>query len=149
MRLLPRKRRRLSPPPRPPRDEEAYLRLEEARLHCLRLRDHASSEPARERLAAAYRELGMAGYMASNEIPSRRRLAILAEAHERCERPARDGLRTLHTLAQQAAVAVERALVAPGITDHLQLAVEHVARAEVALGAILVDAPTAAAGAHH
>lgn len=147
---LSRRPRKVTEAP-PHRDDEAYVLLEEARLRCLRLRDEAVAEPRLAMLAVAYREFGMAGYMASSRIPSERRLRLLAEARERCGRATGTAhpLRALMQLAASAAIAVERALVAPGITDHLQTAAEHLVRARVALGDLLTAGTPAATHAVH
>jgi hypothetical protein len=124
--------------------------LEEARLRCLSLRDEAGADRRAHVLAVAYRELGMAGYMASSRIPSDRRLRLLDEARERsAQSRGSHGLRALMHVAGAAATAVDRALVAPGITDHVQSAAEHLVRARLALGDVLAAGATAATQAVH
>jgi hypothetical protein len=167
-----------TPARRPPQDEQAYLLLEEARLRCLRLCEEALTRARRRQLEVAYREIGMAGYMASSRIPSDRRRRLLWQAHERSRASAREPSRTsarepsrtsarepsreraregsapggdqrlrdiehrlsaLVALVNAAAGAVDRALVAPGITDHVQSASEHLGRARLALGDLLAS----------
>jgi hypothetical protein len=113
------------------REHDAYRLLEEARLRCLQLREEVRSEARRRLLREAYRELGLAGYLASSRIPSAPRLELLAAAHAAGAEAAGEahGARALLAVVASAATAVEAALVAPGVTDHVQQAAEHLARA--------------------
>jgi hypothetical protein len=118
-----RKRRPASPPSIADREAEAYLLLEQARILCERLRGRSHA------LALLHRELGTAGYCASSNLATGRRQAALDLAHTRSRDGLKDGDRPeerLSRLIHGAREAVERALIAPGLTDHMQLAHVHV-----------------------
>jgi DNA-binding XRE family transcriptional regulator len=131
--LLSRRRRSRSAPLPPlcARDEPAYVVLETARLRCERALEH---KPGEKWLRALHREVGLAGYYASERIPSLRRRELLELARRR----ARDGVRedelaALAELAQQAARAVEDGLLVPELSDHMQRARERLAQAQLML----------------
>jgi hypothetical protein len=62
------------------RDGLAYATLERARLGCERLIEHARTPPLVRLLRAAHRELGLAGYCASGELPGTLRQHLHASA---------------------------------------------------------------------
>jgi len=126
--LHPRPRPRPAPlPPLCARDEPAYVMLETARLRCERAIERRSSE---RWLHGLHRELGLAGYYASERIPSSRRRELLELARERAREQVRgDELAALAELARQAARAVEDGLLVPELSDHMQRARERVAQA--------------------
>ena len=62
------------------RDGLAYATLEQARLGCERLIEHARTPPLAVLLRAAHRELGLAGYRASGELPATLRQHLHASA---------------------------------------------------------------------
>src|ERR1700759_3795673 len=64
-------------------DENAYRLIEEARLRCQRRLQKCIGEAERARWTSVHRELGMAGYLASGEIPPNKRVELLARARER------------------------------------------------------------------
>lgn len=112
-------------------DEAAYRLIEEARLRCQRRRDLPGHWDHRL-WGNAYRELGMAGYLTSTEIPSGKRRALLAQARERSLEPTRgavgDEYTVLRLITAAASQAVE-ALLVPALADHVQAATEHLAQA--------------------
>jgi hypothetical protein len=103
------------------REEAAYVLLEEARLRCAALLARAVRSRERQPLSAIHRELGLAGFFVSESLTSRRRQTALALAHRRCVKAGADvdPLRSLKTLAKRARCAVEDALVALGLSDHV------------------------------
>ena len=62
------------------RDELAYATLERARLGCERLIEHARTPPLVRLLRSARRELGLAGYRASGQLPAPLRHHLHASA---------------------------------------------------------------------
>jgi len=135
-----RERRRLvPPPPLCARDEPAYALLETARLICERLRARDGEERAvpEPRLAELHRELGLAGYFASERIPSQQRRAVLEHAHGRAHALAgpRGDWAVLSALIVEAEAAVLGALHVPGLSDHMQQAHERLAAARALLDA--------------
>jgi hypothetical protein len=120
-----RKRRPQASPSIADREAEAYLLLEQARILCERLRGRRRSDA----LDLLHRELGTAGYCASANLATARRRAALDLAHRRSHDRLRDGDRPeerLTRLIHSARRAVEHALIAPGLTDHMQRAHVHV-----------------------
>jgi hypothetical protein len=113
------------------RDENAYVLLEHARLRCEQLRDTAelrdqsSALVAGHALDAAHRELGLAGFYASSEIPADSRRAWLALAHELANRPTVDVIDALDSASNHALSAVETGLGASAGSDHLHRAHFH------------------------
>jgi hypothetical protein len=120
-----------SPPPLCVREESAYALLESARLRCEQL--GARELPEGSWLRALHRELGLAGYLVSARIPSDRRGEVLAGARSRVRQAPRRAieaeLRELRELLRHAEEALERALVAPELSDHVARAQEPLARA--------------------
>jgi hypothetical protein len=84
-----RRRRRSEPVPEPPagRDASAYVLLEEAKLRCETLRGQARTHVRRQELHRLHRELGIAGLVASSNVPSHERHMLLERAHEQSARP--------------------------------------------------------------
>lgn len=124
------------PPPATPsvaeRDEAAYTLLEEARIRCEDMQAEAEQPPEQEWLLRLHRELGTAGYLASENISCARRTALVALARTQATVPtpdARGPLAALIAVAEQAAAAVDQALIAPGLSDHALSARSHLAAA--------------------
>jgi hypothetical protein len=126
LRLRPGERRLTPPPPLCARDEPAYALLETARLICEGLRARSAEQRAEPEswLAELHRELGLAGYFASERIPSDQRRALLEHARSRAQElgGARGGLPVLAALIAEAQRAVLGALHVPGLSDHMQQA---------------------------
>lgn len=115
------------------RDAHAYVLLEEARLRCEQLCSEAATSPQGKALQAVHRELGLAGLFASSNIPTQVRQTLLADAHRRCEQPVAetsDQLGGLIVVLLSATHAVEDGLLAPGLSDHINLAHIHVLRGQ-------------------
>lgn len=113
-------------------DETAYRLIEEARLRCLSLRDRAGEDIERLRWMSVHRELGMAGYLASTEIPSCKRRSLLAQAHEALTGAPSDAGEEEYTILKlitSAAAETVEALLVPALAEPVQLATEHLARA--------------------
>jgi hypothetical protein len=125
------------------RDEEAYRLLEEARLRCARLWGRNRSGTQAGWLEILHRELGLAGFSASADLPPERRLNALREAHVRSRTgPSRiyDPRAMLVGLTEQARLAVEGAFGAAEQNDQMHLAHLHVLAAEDLLRAMPRDA---------
>lgn len=116
-----------------PDDERAYLLLEEARLRCEALRDGASSDGERRRLASLHRELGLAGFLVSSDIPPRRRRALLELARAQSAGPAwepSDPAHTLVALTLRAQAAIEQGAMSPAQIAHMERAWVYLRRAQ-------------------
>lgn len=114
------------------RDESAYTVLEEARIRCESMLAQTQSESESRWLKALYRELGTAGFLASENIASHRRVELLELARRQAGAPvvsAREPLGALLTLARHAGRAVEQALIAPGLSEHMLCARQHLVAA--------------------
>lgn len=124
------RKRQTQPNPEAPRhrDAAAYALLEEARLRCEVLRAEAKTPAVRDSLHSLHRELGLAGLFASSNLPTAARLALLAEAHQRCKQTVTEESEPMAALAwimRRAHDAVEHGLIAPGLSDHMRLADVH------------------------
>jgi hypothetical protein len=112
-------------------DERAYVLLEEARLRCERLGLEARTDAERISMELIHKELGMAGWLASSEIDSGRRLELLATAHDRSTetmlQPPKN--HALAGVASSAEDAVAEGLAGSGQSDHMHLAHLHLLRA--------------------
>lgn len=112
-------------------DEQAYALVEEARLRCEQLQAEAARSPKRHALRAIHYQLGMAGWVASTELPPQRRQAVLRDAHQQSVRPMR------HPVAEHALTEVvieAEDTLAAGLghdeqSEHLDLAHAHLLRA--------------------
>ncbi len=129
------RRHKQSPPPASEplesRDQRAYVALEEARLRCEKLRAHASTRAQQDGLHRLHRELGLAGLLASSNIPARVRLALLSDAHERCTRPvfdADDELQDVTLLINRAEQCVGLGFDCLDLSDPMRLAHVHLLR---------------------
>lgn len=121
--------------------------LEEARLRCEKARSEAKTGAQQDTLHRLHRELGMAGLAASSHIPSRVRLALLAEAHERCNRSSSestDGLEELVSIIPRSEQYIARGPSRVGRADHLHLAHVHLLRGQELLDDLLagISLPT-------
>ncbi len=131
------------------REEAAYAVLEESRIVCERLLRARAASQRRGLLETLHRELGMAGFCASANLESQRRRAALELAHRRCRGKTEHGGRAedqLTALTEQAQVEVERALIAPGLSDHMHTAHVHIADAREILPLALSMNQSRAAG---
>ena len=131
-----KRKHRLRPRPEPPqnRDARAYVLLEEARLRCEALRADARTPARSATLNRLHRELGLAGLFTSSNLPSSVRHTLLADAHQRCtEALADDAIDALALVMRRSEDAVDDGLVAPGLSDHMDLAHVHLLRAGVEL----------------
>jgi hypothetical protein len=85
----------------------------------------------RHDLGLIHKELGMAGWLASTEIDSGRRLELLATVHDRCTetmlQPPKN--HALAGVASSAEDAVAEGLAGSGQSDHMHLAHLHLLRA--------------------
>jgi hypothetical protein len=114
-------------------EADAYELLEEARLRCEQLDSEGAGIGERAPLRVLHREVGLAGFLASSNIPSRRRQKALASAHISAgsdQLEAQDAESALVALMERACDAVEQGLIAPGLSDHMGLAHAHVVRAQ-------------------
>jgi hypothetical protein len=110
-------------------DEACYACLEEARIRCEGICQDLANPRQGEWLRAIHRELGFAGYAASEHIPPFRRDRILTVSRSRAtNRPARP-LAALEAAVERARTVVEATLERGGSGDHLHLAHVHVAAA--------------------
>lgn len=125
------------------RERAAYVLLEEARLRCERI-DGAVHQ---NDLGALHREIGIAGFCASEKLPRAHRTQALACARDRAAaaRDARDGW-ALACLLERSQRAVQESLIAPGISDHMREALLHLLSAQELLGAIRSRGARPAAG---
>lgn len=104
-------------------DEAAYLALEEARLVCER--QDSADQGQSDRLRLLHRQLGMAGFHVSCELPPIRRRKLLELARARSEKrsaTAVDVAPSIATLTRDARSAIEGAMRALGPRDELHLA---------------------------
>jgi Tfp pilus assembly protein PilW len=120
-------------------DGQAYALVEEARLRCEQLQAEVSRDPKRHALRAIHRQLGMAGWAASTELPPHRRQAVLRDAHHQSVRPMRHPVPE-HALTE-VVIEAEDALAA-GLghdqqSEHLHLARAHLLHAMDLLHAYL------------
>ena len=114
-------------------DARAYGLLEEARLRCEKLRSEAATAAKRDALERLHRELGLAGFFASSNIPARARRGLLGQAHQRCAESVSECSNSIDALALimlGSAHAVEHGLLAPGLSDHMHLAHVHLLRGQ-------------------
>jgi hypothetical protein len=121
------------------------VHLEEARLRCEAFRAAAATPARREALQRLHRELGLAGLFASSNIPTSTRLALLADAHRRCGERSPDAsnpMDVLVSIMHRSQDAVEHALVAPGLSDHMHLAHVHLLCAQELLEQRLTEGST-------
>lgn len=131
-------------------DENAYRLIEEARLRSLRRLDSCTGEDERRRWSSVHRELGMAGYLASGEIPPSKRVDLLARAKERSTEVSGDLVgdeyMVLKLITAAAAASLE-ALLLPVLAEHVQPATEHLAEARRDLIRALSEQRTRSASA--
>jgi hypothetical protein len=132
-----------------PEDERAYLLLEEARTRCEALRMRADTTEERRRLGSLHRELGMAGFLASSDIPPQRRCALHRLARARSAQPAfvlsGEPAEALVALTLRAQAAIDRGLKVPALITHMRRARGYLGRAQERLEPVAL-AMFAAAG---
>jgi hypothetical protein len=139
--------RRTSRSPLAEREQRAYVLLEEARLRYERwLSTRGTGETdAQERdpYELLHRELGMAGFCVSANIPSQRRRALLALARERCGTGGERGAEAMYrvqSLVRGAWTAVEQGRGIPELSDPMQGAHAHLLMAQKLFRVIAHDA---------
>jgi hypothetical protein len=120
-------------------EKDAYILLEETRLRCERMLQTAGDQ---QPLRALHRELGLAGFLASSNLPSDKRREALARARDRvCAGAAEAGdIGALPALVDRARLALESGLIAPEFTEHVHLAHVHALRARDLLTKLLSGA---------
>lgn len=107
----------------------AYASLEEARLRIEALHScmpHGSDAQAESDLDSCHRHLGLAGFHCCADLRSGPRLRWLALAHDRLRVDERDTVRGSLDSIVRATDAVELALIATGLGDHVRAAHGHV-----------------------
>jgi hypothetical protein len=129
------------------KDEElGYLVIEEARLLCEDLAERA--EPEEEwLLRVAQRDLGLAGYAASDHFQEPRRLRLLAAAHQGWPvqlPPAENGPEQALMRAYHAEQLTARCLRAGRGSNHTVIACRHAQLASIVLGGIVGEATSGA-----
>jgi hypothetical protein len=117
----------------PQAESDAYELLEEARLRCEQLDSERKAIVELASLWVLHREVGLAGFVASSNLPPRRRQRALARARISVasdQLECSDAEATLVAVIERAREAVEQGLIAPGVSDHMHLAHVHVVRAQ-------------------
>ena len=107
--------------------------LETARLCSERLLARSESGIVSPALNDVRRELGLAGFFASADLPGNVRRAALARAYHPSDWNVvghQEDDSGLVAAVQHARCAVEAGLIAPGLSDHMHLAHIHVLTAE-------------------
>jgi hypothetical protein len=139
--------RRTSRSPLAEREQRAYVLLEEARLRYERLLSMHSSDEARADCPDAHtllhRELGMAGFCVSANIPSQRRRALVAVAHGRCgtgDERGGEQMYRIQGLVRRAWTAVEQGRGVPELSDPTQRAHAHLLAVQELFGVIALQA---------
>lgn len=114
-------------------ETDAYELLEEARLRCEQLDFEREGILERPPLRILHRQVGLAGFLANSNLPSRRRREALARARISVvsdQLEDQDAESALAALIERAREAVEEGLMIPGLSDHMRLAHVHVLRAQ-------------------
>ena len=124
-------------------DESGYLLIEEARARCVALSGQAEGADERDRWRRVHRELGMAGYLISAELPASKRRSLSAEARQRstdfCRRSA-DAEYAVLRLITAASSAAGKGLLVPALAEHMQAAAENLGFARQIMVVALTDA---------
>jgi hypothetical protein len=149
----PRRRSRSSKPAatvRPNPEAAAYLMVERARGRVSEMSE-LGSERAGEQLDGVRRELGMVGYLVSENLVGEARRELRAQAEAACRRTVskpETARAELADLLAQVGRELERAITVPELSDHVVQAAEHLARARELLTGPRGEraAPTAASG---